>query len=109
MRQAFKTAGSEFNVFDSNGVDVIVPYGGGAELISELMSPRAEHDITYLHSLCERAKPYTVSVYSHQQRMLEEAGGIYPAAGGAVRVLSAANYDSDVGVILEPDINSFIV
>ena len=41
--------------------------------------------------------------------MLEEAGGIYPAAGGAVRVLSAANYDSDVGVILEPDINSFIV
>ena len=109
MRQAFKTAGSEFNVFDSNGVDVIVPYGGGAELISDLMSPRTEHDITYLHSLCERAKPYTVSVYSHQQRMLEEAGGIYPAAGGAVRVLSAANYDSDVGVILEPDINSFIV
>lgn len=109
MRQAFKTAGREFSVFDNDGVDVIVPYGGGAEIIAELNSPRAEHDMAYLRSLCEQAKPYTVSIYSYQQRKLEESGGIYPAAGGAVQVLSTANYDSDIGVILEPEIDSFIV
>ncbi|MCI8513387.1 MAG: CRISPR-associated helicase Cas3' [Lachnospiraceae bacterium] len=83
FRQAFRSAGRRFEVFDQNTCDVIVPYQEGNELIKNLCSSRAEQDPSYLKALLEQAKPYSVSLFQYQIRQLEEEGFLVPLAGGA--------------------------
>ena len=47
LRQALKTAGEAFSVFDNDTTDVICSYGKGAEISAELMSEHAENDYVY--------------------------------------------------------------
>lgn len=84
FRQAFRQAGSEFQVFEENTADVVVPYGEGAGLIPELCGERAEHDPAYLKELLEQAKPYTVSLYQYQLDWLNETHSLIPLQGGAL-------------------------
>lgn len=84
FRQAFRTAGSLFQVFEENTTDVIVPYGEGAALIQNLNSERAEHDPIYLKTLLEQAKPYTVSLYQYQIDRLTAEHSLIPLQGGAL-------------------------
>ena len=83
FRQAFRLAGSLFQVFEENTTDVIVPYGKGAELISSLCGERAKHDFDYLKGLLEQAKPYTVSLYQYQFDRLAAEHALIPLQGGA--------------------------
>lgn len=98
INQAFSQAGKYFEVFDSNTVDVIVPWGEGKEIINELMTARAEYDIRYLKELLDKAKPYTVSLYSFQEKKLEEQNALLPLAGGNVVGLSENFYSSLTGL-----------
>ena len=84
FRQAFRLAGSLFQVFEENTTDVVVPYGRGGELILELCGERAGRDPAYLRSLLEEAKPYTVSLYQYQIDRLNEEHGLIPLQGGAL-------------------------
>ncbi|MBD5133684.1 MAG: CRISPR-associated helicase Cas3' [Clostridiales bacterium] len=84
FRQAFRLAGSLFQVFEENTTDVIVPYGEGAELIRDLCSERAERDVAYLRSLLETAKPYAVSLYQYQIDYLNAEHSLIPLQGGAM-------------------------
>lgn len=95
MAQAFKTAGSAFQVFDQNTRDVVVPYGKGAELILELTG-RHSLDPAFLIRWTKEAKWYTVAVYDHQIKKLGNAITEY----GGVAVLSPDYYDEDVGLTL---------
>lgn len=97
MAQAFKTAGSAFQVFDQNTRDVVVPYGKGAELILELTG-RHSLDPAFLVGWTKKAKWYTVAVYDHQIKKLGNAITEY----GGVAVLSPDYYDEDVGLTLRP-------
>ena len=47
MRQAFKTAGEKFEVFDNAQISLIVPYGEGREIINEILSDRFSIDIPW--------------------------------------------------------------
>ena len=76
MKQAKKKAGSEFKVFDDEGRDVIVPYGEGDSIITELSSERAGYDLKFVKEQMEKAKPYTISLYDYQLKKLRELGGI---------------------------------
>lgn len=84
FRQAFRLAGKEFQVFEENTADVIVPYGAGAGLISDLCGERVEYDLAYLKERLEQAKPYTVSLYQYQLDRLNEAHSLIPLQGGAL-------------------------
>lgn len=84
FRQAFRLAGSLFQVFEENTTDVIVPYGEGAELIRDLCSERAERDAAYLRSLLEAVKPYAVSLYQYQIDSLNAEHSLIPLQGGAM-------------------------
>lgn len=84
FRQAFRLAGSLFQVFEENTTDVIVPYGKGAALIRDLCSEKAERNPAYLHSLLEAAKPYTISLYQYQIERLNKERGLMPLQGGAL-------------------------
>lgn len=84
FRQAFRLAGSLFQVFEENTTDVVVPYGRGEQLIQELCGEQAGRDPGYLRSLLEAAKPYTVSLYQYQIDRLNEEHGLIPLQGGAL-------------------------
>lgn len=97
LRQAFKTAGREFSVFDENTVDVLVPYQKGAQLISQMCEERCKYDPVYCTSLLKQAVGYTVSLYDYQHRQLAEKGALYPVCNGCAIALLPEYYDEQVG------------
>lgn len=99
FNQAFRLAGSLFQVFEENTVDVIVPYGQGAKLIQDLNSGKAEHDMTYTKALLEQAKPYTISLYQYQVERLNKEHSLIPLQGGALGL--SGHYSAETGFSLE--------
>ena len=100
--QAFDLAGKLFEVFDSDTTDVIVPWGDGENIIADLSSARAKHDLSYVRELLIRAKNYTVSLYSYQKKKLKECGALHPLLDGAILSLDPLYYDKDTGVQITP-------
>lgn len=105
LTQAFKTAGTAFSVFESDGKTVIVPWKKGVEIIEALQNVQAE-DIPTIKYLLEQAKPYTVTVYDYQFKTLSEIGGIITLIDGTAFALSPQYYDDQLGLSL-PD-NKFL-
>ena len=95
--QAFKTAGILFHVLDENTQDVVVPYGGGAELIADLYGKPME--LEELRRWLKQARPYTISLYEYQMNQLE--AGIDRVQG--ILVLRPEYYDADTGLITKPE------
>lgn len=93
LNQAFKTAGSIFQVFDENGVDVVVPFGEGVDLIRELEDEKWL-TISYLKDWSQRAKNYTVSLYDNQLQQLR----YYLREVNGILVLSEEAYDDHLGI-----------
>lgn len=98
FRQAFRLAGSLFQVFEESTTDVVVQYGQGEQLIQALCGEQAERDPTYLHSLLEAAKPYTVSLYQYQIDQLNEAHRLIPLRGGALGL--NGHYHAETGFFM---------
>lgn len=103
MNQAFKLAGSRFEVFDSSTRDVVVPYGEGVDLIAELAG-RDRPDPAFLADWVRRARTCTVAVYDWQLKALGNAVTEYSGAA----VLDPAFYDKDTGLSLRPKGNDFL-
>ena len=107
LRQAFKTAGQAFNVFDENTIDVLVPYGEGKQLISQMSGSKAATDISYCDSLLQQAASYTISLYEYQRQKLEEKGGLFQVCNGCAFALLPEYYDDQVGLKLDGTNYSF--
>ena len=102
LQQAFRIAGAKFEVFDGETTDVIVPYGEGRQIILELGQIDPQRDLAKLYALLERAKAYTVSLYSWQRSKLEkEAHALIPKCGGSILVLQEGYYDENTGLVSE--------
>lgn len=99
FNQAFRMAGSLFEVFEENTTDVVVPYGKGKTLISDLCGEKAQRDPVYLRSLLDAAKPYTISLYQYQITRLNEEGDLIPLQGGALGL--NGHYHMERGFSLE--------
>lgn len=99
LNQAFKTAGSLFQVLDDSTEDVVVPYGKGADLIAELTAYTGPISSQWLRSWAQRAKPYTVSLYDYQKDMLN--AGIMEIHG--VLTLRPEYYDANTGLATKPE------
>ena len=78
-----------------------VPYGAGEEIIAALGSEKAAHDMGYLLDLTRQAKPYTVALFSYQQKALEEKGAMYTVCDGTFYVLQPEYYHDQVGLTME--------
>lgn len=99
LTQAFRTAGAHFQVFDDHSEVAVVPYGKGAELISEL-TENSHADLPYLKRWLTDVKPYTVSFYEYEREKLEK-GGMYSIAG--VWILQPGQYREGLGIITDTD------
>ena len=103
MNQAFKLAGSRFEVFEGGTRELIVPYGKGAELIEELVG-HPNPDVAFLSDWVRRAKPYSVAVYEWQMKELGNAVAEY----AGVSVLSEGFYDEHTGLTRKPGNTDFL-
>ena len=102
MHQAFKTAGGRFEIFDRDSESMIVPYEHGQELIAEMQTTKAKHDLTYMKNLLEQAKDYTVSVYRNEIDTLISSGAAISILDGKILVLLEDWYDNRTGLNIEP-------
>ena len=99
LKQAFKTAGELFEVFDSESFDVIVPYNKEAkELIADLNSEKAKFDIAFLKNAVQKAKPYMVSLFKYQLDKLSQDGMLESYDNGHIYSLNENCYNKMTGL-----------
>ena len=101
LRQSFKEAGDKFNVFDSDTLEVIVPYKDGQNIIAELCSERAKNDLGYARSLIRKAAGYTVSLYHYQVEKIKSNNGIKYFRDLGIYILNPEFYDKRIGAVIE--------
>ena len=102
LNQAFKTAGSYFQVFDENTTEVIVPYNAEAEkVIADLFSQKAAHDFAFVKTCIEKAKPFTIQIFKYQKQKLMEYGMLSSPDEGRFTVLNEQCYHSETGLVIE--------
>ncbi|MGI5935494.1 MAG: CRISPR-associated helicase Cas3' [Oscillospiraceae bacterium] len=108
ITQAFKTAGSEFRVFDDDTIDVLVPYGQGKVILSDLQSNEARYDLNYRRKLLAELKPFSISLYEYELKRLQDMGGIYGLFDGSVLVLRPEYYSYTTGLDVSGGRNEFL-
>ena len=102
LAQQLKTAGKYFNVFDNNTEELLVPYGQGREIISELNSERAMFDIAYAEEVIRKATGYTVTCYQYQLDILRQnTSVIYNDCFNIYILDNYAYYDEKLGLNLD--------
>ena len=99
LRQAFKTAGEEFHVFDNEQTSVIVPYGKGKDVIAELLSVKCKNSLAATKKALTTAKDFTVSVYQNQLEKLIKIGAVYSDESDTMLFLRPEYYDNTTGII----------
>lgn len=95
MHQAFDTAGTLFEAIGKGGIDVIVLYGEGKNLIAELC---AEPNLRELPGLIRRAQRFTVHLFDGERRKLSDLGAIRILPDSGAAVLLEGFYHPDLGV-----------
>jgi CRISPR-associated endonuclease/helicase Cas3 len=98
LKQAFKTAGNNFQVIDQNTTGVIVPYRDGKKLITLI---NGECNLSELKKYLKRAQQFSVNLFETDKRKLEEMGGLIGLKGGAILALRDEFYKKDVGVTFD--------
>ena len=99
LKQAFKTAGKEFEVISDNDRDaVVVPYGEGEKLLQELSATGKTVEIK---NILRRLQRYTVQISNSMRRKLGNAVQTYSDTG--ILVLEKGYYNDEVGVTDEPE------
>ena len=87
-----------FEVIDSETFSVVVPYGKGVNIITELCSSKSQFEYEYKKTLINDAKGYTVSLFKYQFDRLFNSKAIYEIANSGIYVLDENNYDDTLGV-----------
>ena len=105
FRQAFKTAYESFRVIDAPTEGIIVPYGDeGRWIINELVAAcdQPECAITTYQRLLRRAQQYSVNVFPHQLKKLDNNGCIHEVQkGSGIYYLDERHYNATTGITLE--------
>lgn len=100
LHQSFRTAGKYFYVIPDDTKSVLVPWGGGAELIAAL---NGEHDMREEIRLLRRAQAYSVNLYDNMYRRLKNAGAISLIGNSGVCALAEGFYSDAGGVSVEQE------
>lgn len=108
LKQAFKTAGTLFEVFDESTSDLIVPYNEEAKrIIADLCSEQASFNPQYLRNVVEQAKRYTIHIFPYQKAKLDDMGMLFQDKEKHFMALRTDQcYSSDVGLIID---NNYIL
>ncbi|MCR8644608.1 CRISPR-associated helicase Cas3' [Paenibacillus sp. N1-5-1-14] len=100
ISNSYGTAADHFQVIDNLTTSVIVPYGDGKEIIADLNGAGSIDDFS---RLMKKAQQYTVNLYEHEVRKLDQNSGIESCLDGKVYVLKETAYSEDFGCDIEND------
>lgn len=100
LRQAFKTAAEAFQSIDANTRGMIVPYtSAGKTVIADLS---AAYEPRQQFRLLKRAQLFTVNVFPHILKKLEQAGAVHEVQEGTgILYLNERYYNTAVGLDVE--------
>lgn len=104
LRQAFRLAGTLFQVFDEDTSALLVPYGRGCELQNTLRNAAqvyGQKDWAVIRGCIDGAKGYCVSVYRYQLERLESLGAVTSLFDGGILLLSDGFYNEHTRFSLE--------
>ncbi len=100
IAHSFRTAGEVFNVINQNTRALLVPYGEeGEKLIADILG---DHDMKEEIRLIRRAQFFSVNVYEHSFRALDERGALYPLGDTGIVALRGEFYGAESGLQVEP-------
>ena len=102
--QAFKKAGSLFQVIDSRTTNVIVPYNAEAEAIIAALG--SEQNPAETVRLLRQAQKYAVGIHEGTKQKLDRESAVYSLNCGnlpncSVQILEKRFYHADYGITLE--------
>lgn len=103
LPQAFKKAGTLFEVIGSNTVGVIVPYKDGKRIINLL---NGNCEIGDIKRLLREAQLYTVNMYSGAQFRLIESHAIFELQKGGILAINEGYYSEEYGITKEQQLNA---
>jgi CRISPR-associated endonuclease/helicase Cas3 len=100
LRQSFMSASKAFEPIEANTRGVIVPYGDdGKAVIADLF---AAFEVDKQFKLLKRAQQFTVEVFPHVMRRLEEAQAVREVQPGTgVLCLSERYYNKEFGLSVD--------
>jgi len=94
----FKTARENFYVIKDKTKTLIVPYGKGKDIISDLVS---DMDFLKKAQKLKEAQKYSVNVYDSTFNALQNKGAIYSSSIEGVYILKEGFYSESTGVTLD--------
>lgn len=107
---SFRTAFSHFEVIDAKTQGILVPYGEGEELITQLTS---REPITDYSLFLKKAQQYSVNVFKHEFEALKQNNQLIVVHFGSLTIYAAkdAAYDEQYGISTqgEAQLTDFIV
>jgi CRISPR-associated endonuclease/helicase Cas3 len=99
LRQSFMSAAKAFKAIDSATEGVIVTYGKGERIITELSALSRFDDKS---KLLKEAQRYSVNLFPHEMAKLKEKRRLYEAwEGSGIYCLDERNYSEEFGVSLD--------
>ncbi|MBS4209384.1 CRISPR-associated helicase Cas3' [Bacillus sp. FJAT-50079] len=96
MRSMFKTLESHFEVIEAPTTAILVPYGEGEELISNLNEDI--HDYKKLNEYLKKAQQYSVNVYRHTLQELANEGLLVSLYNDSIYALKDGGYHKEYGL-----------
>ncbi|WP_028596323.1 CRISPR-associated helicase/endonuclease Cas3 [Paenibacillus assamensis] len=100
ITNSYRTAAEHFHVIKEVTTSVIVPYGKGKEIITDLNGNGTIDDLT---KVLREAQQYTVNLYKHELDELDRNGGLSSCLDGKVLVLKEGAYSEEFGVDIDND------
>lgn len=101
LKQSFMTAGNVFKAIDAPTHSVIVQYGQGEDLVTELCGIAKPFDSARYHDCLRRAQKFSVSVFPYVWEKLCAQEAVYPIDDG-VYYLDERYYSPEFGLSTEP-------
>ncbi|WP_018305952.1 CRISPR-associated helicase/endonuclease Cas3 [Desulfitobacterium hafniense] len=98
LKQAFKTAGQEFQAIDENTTGILVPYEEGRDLITSI---NGECSLSELKHYLKKAQQYSVNLYETDRRKLAQLDGLVWLKNKTVLALREGFYDEHMGVSID--------
>lgn len=100
LRHSFKTAAQHFKAIDAPTQAVIVPWGEGKQLITELCGLN-RYEIARYRNCLKRAQKFSVNVFPNDWRKLQHQQAIHPIGEEAVFYLDKRYYSNEFGLATE--------
>ncbi|MEY3788974.1 MAG: CRISPR-associated helicase Cas3 domain protein, partial [Pseudomonadota bacterium] len=103
LKQSFMTAANAFKAIDAPTQSVIVPYGHGQCLITELCGLSKKFEAASYYSCLKQAQKFSVNVFPNVWRKLQDQNAvieIHPGEG--VYYLDERYYSQEFGLSTEP-------